>query len=411
MRIRGWFWITLFAVLVAIAIGTIVFRHEVVSKASPTGGTTTAAAQASIELLPSDITQVQVRDLRQVLPLSGALRAINQAVVKARVSGEVRKVLVQEGEAVKAGQVVLTMDATEYLARTAQAKGAVVAARSQVEIAKQTRNNNQALVAKGFISQNASDNASSQYQIAQANLDSANAALDVTRKAVSDTTIRAPLSGVVTNRTVQPGEKVSADFHLLDVVDLRRMELEAAVPTSDIQQVALDQEVRLNIEGLPSAILGKVTRINPAIQAGSRSIIVYIEIDNPRGELRSGMFGEAQLTVAHRDSVLTIPSSAVRDVGGKFMVYAIDQGVLRQVPVTLGMTGVDSEGEAVEVTAGLTNGMQIVRGNLGNLVTGVTVKFVKPVATSNIVTTTPAPTPTPTPVLSRGRATEPIHTQ
>ena len=280
-------WIVVVLVLLAAAAAAAVLRKPGATPAP-------VAAVNSLEMLPSDVIPVRRRDLRQVLPLSGALRAVNQAAVKARVAGEVRAVLVREGEAVQAGQLLVQMDGAEYQARAAQANGALVAARGQLEIATKARDNNRALLGKGFISQNAFDNATSQYKIAQANVDSAKGALDVTRKSVADTTIRAPIAGLVSNRTVQPGEKVSPDFHLLDVVDLRKMEMEAAVPTGDIQRVALGQEVLVKVEGVPLPVAGKVARINPSTQAGSRSIIVYVELDNPQATLRVGMFGEGQ---------------------------------------------------------------------------------------------------------------------
>ena len=389
------FWIILAIVLVAAVAGTTVLRKMrapagvdapaagttgAVRAAGASGTSASTGAPGAIELLASDVTVIKTRDLRQVLPLSGALRAVNQAAVKARVAGEVREVLVREGETVQAGQVVARMDLTEYNARAAQARGALAAARGQQDIATKARDNNAALLAKGFISQNAFDNAASQYQIAQANVDSAKAALDVAQKSVADTTVRAPIAGLVSNRTVQPGEKVSIDFHLLDVVDLRRMEMEAAVPTSEIQRVALGQEVQLKIEGVALPMAGKVARINPSTQAGSRSIIVYVEVDNPQGLLRVGMFGEAQVTLNRRTAVLSAPASAVQNVNGKTVVYAIEGGVLRQVPVTLGIAGDDGEGGAVEIIGGLAEGAQVVRNNLGNLMPGTAVTFAKSAA-------------------------------
>ena len=385
-------WSLLIILLIAAAVGAAVLRRPApASGATPVAGSP-GATPATIELLPGDLIQVQARDLRQMLPLSGALRAVNQAAVKARVAGEVRAVLVREGEAVQAGQVLARMDATEYQARAAQAQGALLAARGQRDIAIKARDNNKALLGKGFISQNAFDNAASQYDIAQANVASAQAALDVTRKGVTDTTVRAPIAGLVSNRSVQPGEKVPVDFRLLDIVDLRKMEMEAAVPTGDIQRVALGQEVQLKIEGVAQPMPGKVARINPSTQSGSRSIIVYVEIDNPQGLLRAGMFGEAQLTLVRRNNVLAVPVSAVQTVDGKSVVYTVESGVLRKAPVMLGITGDDGQGGAVEIAAGLQPGAQVVRNNLGNLLPGAAV---------SIAAGAPAPPPAPVTAAAR----------
>jgi len=375
MRKTRLIWIVLFILLLTAGVAATILRKP----ASQDVQTPSAATPpAPLALLASDITQVQRRDLRQTLPLSGTLRATKQAAVKARVGGEVREVSVREGEAVKVGQILVRMDATEYLARVAQARGALAAARGQLNIAFKARNNNQALVEKGFISKNAFDNAASQLEIAQANVDSAKAALDVAQKSVDDTTIRAPIAGIASNRTVEPGEKVSPDAPLLDIVDLRRMELDAAVPANEIGRVAAGQEVLISIGGMTTPMAGKVVRIDPATQAGSRSILVHVEVDNPQGILRVGMFGEGQLTLERRNAVLTVPASAVQRTDGQTLVVAIRNNVIERLPVTLGVTGDDENGEVVEIVSGLEEGVTVVRNNLGNLLPGTRVSLPPP---------------------------------
>jgi membrane fusion protein (multidrug efflux system) len=370
---RRAFWVILAVCLLAAGVGAAVVKKQAQKAALPVPSA--AQAPAILEFLPTDVTLVKPRDLRQLLPLSGSLRAVNQVSVKARIAGEVREVLVREGEAVNAQQVLIRMETAEHRARMDQARGALLAAQGQLEIATKTRDNNKALLDKGFISKNAFDNAESQFNIARANVESAKGALDVAQKALSDTVIRAPISGLISSRTVHPGEKVSPDNRLLDVVDLRQMEMEASVPASDIMNIALGQEVQVRIEGLPTPLLGKVARINPSTQAGSRSIMVYIQIDNPQGVLRVGMFGEAQLTLAKKPGVLTIPQSAIQLDAGSTYVYAIENSKLMRKPVTLGFNGDDGEGSAVEIVKGLDDGAQVVKTNLGNLQTGTVVKF------------------------------------
>jgi membrane fusion protein (multidrug efflux system) len=378
---RRSFWIVLVIVLIVAAVGFNASRK----RSQPVQATAPAAtAPAPLEFLASDVTTVEARDLRQMLRLSGSLRAVNQAAVKAKVAGEVREVLVREGEAVKAGQVLIKMDASEYQARLEQARGSLMAARGQLDIAAKARDNNKALLEKGFISRNAFDNAASQFTIARANVESARGALDVAQKMLNDTVIRAPISGLISSRTVQPGEKVSADNRLLDVVDLNKLELEAAVPASDIMSVALGQDVQVTIEGLQEPLSGKVVRINPSTQSGSRSIPVYIQVDNPQGTLRAGLFGEVQLTLAKKSGVLTVPQSAVQGERTNPFVYAIEDDRVVRKPVTLGLTGEDGRGGAVEVIDGLSSGTQVVRNNLGNLRPGTPVRFAKMPDTSSV---------------------------
>lgn len=368
---RRWFWIGLVALLL-MAAGIFAMQKK---KPVPTPATASPQTLQALEFLPSDLAEVRPQDLRQTLLLTGALRAVNQASVKARVAGEVQEVLVREGEAVKAGQVLIKMDVREYEARAAQSRGALLAARGQLDIAAKARDNNRALLEKNFISKNAFDNAESQYEIARANVESARAALDVAQKSLGDTVVRAPISGLISSRSVQPGEKVSADNRLLDVVDLRTLELEGAVPASEILGVALGQEVQVSFAGLDAPVIGKVARINPATQAGSRSILIYVQLDNPQGQLKAGMFGEARLTLARRDGVLTIPESAVRKEGDSHYVYAVENRVVAKKPFKPGMRGSVNGDAAVEVLEGLPAGARIVRANMGELKPGTPVRL------------------------------------
>ncbi|MBM3338155.1 MAG: efflux RND transporter periplasmic adaptor subunit, partial [Betaproteobacteria bacterium] len=220
--------------------------------------TPVAAVPPTLEFLAQEVVTASPMEIRQTLSLSGSLRAVDIATVKARVPADVRQVLVREGESVRAGQIVVVTDGTEYEARVAQARGNLDAARAQLEIATKTRDNNRVLVEKGFISRNAFDNAESQYAAAAANVAAARGAMNIVQKSLNDTIIRTPISGLVAARYVQPGEKVSPDNKLLDIVNLQKMELEAAVPTSDIAQIVVGQQVSLRIEGLPETFDGKV---------------------------------------------------------------------------------------------------------------------------------------------------------
>lgn len=376
---RRSFWIIAVLLLALAAVGArAVVKSRQAASAASAASVKAANAVPVLEFLPSDLVTVTPRDLRQTLAASGSLRAYNQAAVKARVAGEVREVLVREGEAVKAGQVLVRMDEADYRARAAQAEGALVAARGQLDIAAKARENNRALLDRGFISKNAYDTASSQYDIAQANVNAAQGGLDVSRKALGDTVIRAPISGIVASRSAQPGEKVSADNKLLDVVDLARMEMEVAVPTSEIIGISPGQEVSVKVEGLPQPMPATVVRINPATQAGSRSIMTYLQLDNPQNRLRAGMFGEARLTLAKKPGVLGVPPSSLQRNGDSAYVYAIEQDKLVRRQVQTGITGSDGDATLVEITAGLEPGARIVRSNLGNLPVGAAVKVLQP---------------------------------
>ncbi len=362
------------------ALAYWLMKSKSAAPAAPSVPAATARPVSALEFLPQEIVNVEPAELRQVLQLSGSLRAVDLATVKAKVAGDVREILVREGEPVKAGQVVARMDAAEYDARVAQARGNLNNARAQLAIAAQARDNNQALVDKGFISRNAFDNSANQYEAARASVDAAQGALDLVSKSLNDTVLRAPISGLVSVRYAQPGEKLPIDSKLLDIVNLQKLELEAAVPASDIGQVAIGQPVELHLEGQSGRFAGKVVRINPATQSGSRSVPVYVQIDNPQNQLRVGMFAEAQLVLASRTGVLTLPPGAVRSDGGSSYVFVIDGGKIGRRAVTLGASGMAAGERRVEVVSGLAAGTQVIRNDMGNLQSGTPARIALPAA-------------------------------
>lgn len=340
--------------------------------ASPAAAKT--SAPTALEFLASEVVTTEPAQLRQVMQLTGTLRAVDQVTVKAKVAAEVRAVMAREGESVKVGQIVVKLDTSEYEARVAQARGNLNNARAQMEIATKARDNNLALVEKGFISKNAFDNSASQYAAAKASVDSAQGALDIVLKSLNDTVSRAPISGLVSVRHVQPGEKVAMDSRLLEIVNLQQLELEAAVPSSEISKVAIAQKVELRIEGLAQRFDGKVVRINPSTQAGSRSVPVYVQVANPQNLLRVGMFADGRLLLSSKAGAVTMPQSAVRKVNDGSFVFAIVNNKIERLPVTLGSTGLVGDDHHIEITSGLEFGTQVIRADMGNLTPGTPVR-------------------------------------
>jgi RND family efflux transporter MFP subunit len=316
----------------------------------------------------------------RTIPLTGTLKASNQTLVRAKVSGELVEVAVREGTPVRAGQRIARIDPTEFEARVREREAQRRSAEAQVEQARRTRDNNRALLDKGFISQNAFDNAESGYQVTVANRDAATAQLAQARKALADTAVLAPMTGVVAERFAQVGEKVSPDSRILSIVDLSRMEIEAPVPASEIGSVRIGQPVTLRIEGIDAPQTGEVVRINPATAAGTRSVPVYIGLDNRDPRIRAGLFAQGALAVERREGVIAVPAAAVRDAAGRSFVYRIVEGAVEERTVKLGLRdpaarAANSSTGVIEVLEGLAEGDTIVGVNLGPLRPGSRVKL------------------------------------
>ena len=341
-----------------------------------------ASAVLALDLGVADVTTARTLELSRTLPLSGGLKAVNSAIVKARVAAEVKSLTVREGDAVKAGQVIGRLDISEFELRVRQAEQAAVSARTQLDIAKRALDNNRALVAQGFISPTGLETSVSNEAGAQASYQAAVAAAGLARKSMRDTVLVAPISGIVSQRLVQPGERVAVDAKLVEVVDLSRLELEAAVAPEDVGGVQVGQLARLSIDGLSEPTVAKVARINPSTQAGTRAVMVYLALE-PQLGLRQGLFGRGGIEL-QRKTALVVPLSAVRVDQAQPYVLAVVAGKIERRTVVLGARGearldgrLDS---AVEVIGGITDGMTLLRANAGALRDGTAVRVVAPAA-------------------------------
>ena len=328
-------------------------------------------ANVSIELAPSDIVMVKTVLLSQGLPISGNVRAANNAVVKAKVAGELKGLTLREGDAVTAGQIIATIDTTEFLARQNQAQKTADAAKMQIDIAQRTFDNNKALVEKGFISSTVLETSWATLEGVKATYQAAISGVDVAKKALDDTKVIAPISGVISVRGTQPGERVGIDARIMEIVDLSRLELEATLAAGDSIGIRLGQAALLNVEGTSKTIQARVVRINPAATAGSRSVLIYLALENAQG-LRQGMFAQGTLATAVVKT-LAVPKAAIRTDKPAPYVQVVENKKIAHKTVTLGSTG---EFEGVEYIAvqGLVENTTVLQGNVGAVREGIAAK-------------------------------------
>jgi RND family efflux transporter MFP subunit len=383
---RWWKWMV--ALLVILVLAAVVGRALVARKAQQQALTAAGAAKAVtvVELAASDVARAQTRELAQGLPITGALKAVNSAFLKARVAGELQGLTVREGDTVQAGQVIARIEATEYRSRLRQAQDQADAARAQIDIAQRQFDNNKALVDQGFISKTALDTSVASLNAARATHQAALAAADVARKTLDDAVLKAPIAGMVAQRLAQPGERVAIDARIIEIVDLGRMELEAAVSAGDALQVRVGQTALLRIEGSNAPVKARVARINPSAQAGSRNVLVYLAVE-PGPALRQGLFAEGTLGT-ERLNVLAVPLRALRTDKPAPYVQAIERDQIVHKPVVAGARG-DVAGEAMVAVTGLAENALVVTGAVGTLREGTAVKFtaLKPAVAAS------APTP------------------
>ncbi len=332
---------------------------------------TARGTQTVIELAAGDLLPLQMQELLRGLPVSGTLKAANTAFVKARVPGELQGLSVREGDAVKAGQVIARIDPAEYEARLRQAQLQADAAKAQIDIAQRQYDNNKALVDQGFISKTALDTSLANLNGARASFEAAGAAADVARKSVADTVLKAPMAGFISQRLAQPGERVAVDTRIVEIVDLSRMEIEAALSAADSAGVRVGQQALLQVEGHAQPVPARVARINPSTQAGSRSVLVYLQL-KPAPGLRQGLFVQGSLGT-EKLKTLAVPLQAVRSDKPQPYVQVVENQQVRHVSVTLGARGQAGGQDMVAIT-GLAEGSTVLAGAVGPLREGTAVR-------------------------------------
>lgn len=332
----------------------------------------TQKAQTTIELAPTDLVQAKTTELSQGLAISGPLKAVNSAFIKARVAGELQGLTVREGDFVKAGEVVAKVDSTEFQARVRQAQQQAESAKAQVDIAKRSFDNNSSLVDQGFISKTALDSSIAALSSAEANYRAAQAGADVALKSLEDTVLRAPISGQVAQRLAQPGERVAIDARIVEIVDLSRLELEANLSAADSLDVKVGQTAQLTIEGAPKALTAKVVRVNPSAVAGSRAVLAYLAIESSPG-LRQGLFAQGTLATGTART-LALPLSAVRTDKPQPYVQLLNNGQVVHQTVELGTRG-DAAGQAMVEIKGVNEDATVLSGTVGSVRAGTLVKL------------------------------------
>ncbi len=378
-RFQRWFK-PLAGLLVVVVAGGVWMAMRPTSGAAATAARDGKAARKAdiLELATSDIAIIAAQELRVTLPVSGTLAAQSQATVKSKVAAEVRETPVPEGIKVVRGQVIVRLDTADLKARLSNAQATQEEATARLALAQKSSHSNLALLKQKYISQNAFDTAQNSVELAQAGLKSADSQLDIARRAMDDATVRAPIDGIISKRFVQPGEKASPDMPLFAMVNLRRLILEAQVPASDIPRVRAGQQVTFGVEGFPDrAFAGSVVRINPAAEAGTRAMTVYIAVDNADGALRAGMFAKGGITLRKSAVMPLLPLVALRQEDGASIVYKIENNKVMAQPVKLGLRNED-EGMA-EVAAGLAPGDRVMIVKLDGVKPGSAVKLPEPV--------------------------------
>lgn len=339
---------------------------------------TASANQVSkpLEVTHAEVTSIEATSMVERLRVSGDLQPIDRGVMHAKNGGKVLAVGVREGQSVKAGDVLVRFETDDLQSTLLQRESDRDAAEAEQVLAMQVLARMEQLAAKNVASKEHLEKAKSDVAANSSKVQSLSAQVDIARLALRDAEVLAPFDGIVANRAVEAGSRVSADGEVLTVVDTTVLEAKVLVATRDIPRVAVGQIAELQIDGMEGQTLkGTVARINPVADSGTRFVSVYLRLPNHDNRLWGGMFATGSLLVREKDDALVVPAISLRTDDSGDYVLKLQNGHLQRQPVTVGPAW--NGGSLIEIAHGLNDGDTIVTAPLPELRPGVAVTVTK----------------------------------
>ena len=322
----------------------------------------------TLEFTPAEVVKPVVMAMPERIEFSGPLMAPRTAVVRAKAAGTLLSLTVAEGSRVKAGQALGTIDLSDLQSRAAERAAGVDSAKARVAEAERLHGSNIDLANQKFISANALESSRATLDTARAQLKSAQAQWATAGLSIRDAALVAPISGVVGKRNVVPGEKVSAEQELLTVVDLKELELAGVVGTHQVARLLPGQRLSVRVEGAMVPVEGRIDRIAPSAEVGTRGIRVVVVVANPTEAFRAGQYANAMVQLDDAAQRLTLPVAAVGQASGQDFVWTLEQGALVRRIVITGRR--DDVIGRVEVTQGLKPDVQVLAARFDTLKEG-----------------------------------------
>lgn len=336
--------------------------------------TRSGAKTRSVAMAPSDVAVAHVGTLSDGIPITGLLRPLESVDMHARIEGDLTGVYVREGQRVQQGQLLAQFEAVAQQSGATSARAGQSAAKADLSQAEWNFKQSGDLFHAGAISE--ADYRASQQSVdaARARLAAADAAAQAADIAARDTRVVAPITGVIDKKLVDIGEHMTKGAPMFTVVRNQTLELAATVPERRAAAIHVGQRVSFSAQGL--GFTGAVARISPTIDATTRAITVYVDVDNASGALKGNSLATGNVVANTVTGALLIPTSALHQTAdsGKTYVYRVNTGTVEQVYINLGI--VNDQSALAQVISGLVSGDKIVVGNVGTLTAGTQVQII-----------------------------------
>lgn len=334
-------------------------------------GARSSKAPAAVPAMTITVGTPSSRRIPIDIVASGSVAAWEEMSLGVELAGvRVDKVLVEVGAKVKAGQPLLQLDARTLSVQARQAEAGVAQARASLQLARSSAVRGESLLAQKLISASNYDSLQADLRRAEAQIASAQADYDAARLRLGFTTLRAPDDGIISSRTVQPGQIVAVGTELLRLIRRGRLEWRAQVAENDLIRVRPGAPVELKSPD-GTRVEGVVRAISPAIDPQTRMALIYADLPHPDG-LRAGMFAAGRLQLGETDAMV-LPRDSVVMRDGYAYVFVLGPGSkVAQRRVDIG----SAQGDSVVIRSGLKPGEQIAIRGAGFLSDGDQVRVV-----------------------------------
>jgi len=376
-RRRRWPWVIL--VLVVLAFGAGAAWQIVQQRAAATAPVIAVApvplAEVRMQVNPDEAIVVAPQTLQRTVRVIGTLEPVRSAELSSQAGGRVETVNVRPGDRVAAGDLLVQVDEESLTLDLNLARSNAAATATQLDLAEIQLERAEALLDRGVTTTSSLDQARSQVEGLRANLSALEDQVLSAELRLRNASLSAPFDGIVSARNVDPGQYVQTGTPLLTLVDLSTVELQANAPVSAGALLQPGQTVSVTVDGIVERNFdGTVARINPVAVAGTRTIPVYVALENADGVLLGGMFATGQIVVAEALDAVAVPSDALREDAEGLHVLKIVENVLLRQPVE---TAGDWAGRLTQVSAGLEPGEQVISAPLPELAPGDLVTLVE----------------------------------
>jgi RND family efflux transporter MFP subunit len=306
------------------------------------------------------MTTIVQEEIRSGPLISGTLTPRREATIRAEVGGSVLQTYADKGQAVRAGSLLARIDDSGVRDAYLSAKAQVTSAQNAAQLARRNLERAQKLAEAGAIADRDLEQARFNATNAQSQLADAGARFAAAQRQLSNTQIKAPFAGVISNRTVNGGDVVSPGAALFTVVDpAAGMKFEAAVAADQLGGLRVGAPVQFRVHGYPGrAFTGRVERINPSADPATGQIALYVGIPNAPG-LVAGLYAEGRVG-SQAKIALTAPLNAITSVGDTSFVMRVKGGRVERVQVQIGVR--DEELERAEVIGAVAAGDTVLVG-------------------------------------------------